>query len=56
MKKKLESILVCPLCKGPLVLRGRGQKELVCEKDKLAYPVRRGVPVLLHADARSIDD
>lgn len=55
MKKKLQTILVCPLCKGPLVYKSR-QKELVCEKDKLAYPVRDGVPVLLDSDARSIDD
>lgn len=55
MKKKLLSILVCPLCKGPLVHKP-GKKELICEKDKLAYPVRDGVPVLLHADARKIAD
>lgn len=55
MKKKLQTILVCPLCKGPLLYKSR-QKELVCEKDKLAYPVRDGIPVLLDSDARSIDD
>jgi len=53
MKKKLLSLLVCPSCKGPLIYRSR-QKELICEKDKLAYPVRDGVPVLLNADARKI--
>lgn len=55
MKKKLQKILVCPYCKGPLVYRSR-QKELVCEVDKLAYPVRNGTPVLLAADARKIDE
>ena len=55
MKKKLQTILVCPLCKGPLVYRAR-QKELICERDKLAYPVRNGVPVLLDSDARRIDE
>lgn len=55
MKKKLQSILVCPVCKGPLQLQSRG-KELVCEKDKLAFPVRNGVPVLLSADARKTED
>ena len=50
MKKKLLSILVCPLCKGPLLHQAR-QKRLVCEKDKLAYPIRNGIPVLLAADA-----
>jgi len=55
MKKKLQSVLVCPLCKGSLILKSR-QKELVCEKDKLAYPIRNGVPILLNADARKIED
>jgi len=54
MKKKLQSILVCPLCKGPLLYKPR-QKELLCETDQLAYPVRNGIPVLLNADARKIE-
>lgn len=55
MKKKLQSILVCPLCKGPLIHKSR-EKELICEKDNLAYPVRDGIPVLLITDARKIKD
>lgn len=55
MKNKLQSILVCPLCKGALIHQSR-QKELICEKDSLAYPVRNGVPVLLITDARKIQD
>lgn len=54
MKKKLQTILVCPLCKGPLIYKSR-QKELICEQHQLAYPVRNGVPVLLDTDARRID-
>ncbi len=54
MKKKLLSILACPLCKGPLIHKSR-QKVLICENDKLAYPVRNGIPVLLDSDARKID-
>ena len=55
MKKKLQTILVCPLCHGPLVYKS-GKKELICEADKLVYPVRNGIPVLLNADARKLDD
>jgi uncharacterized protein YbaR (Trm112 family) len=55
MKKKILNILVCPICKGRLVARSR-QKELVCERDRLAFPVRNGVPVLLESDARRVDD
>jgi uncharacterized protein YbaR (Trm112 family) len=54
MKKKLLSILVCPSCKGPLIHRSR-RKVLICEREKLAYPVRNGIPVLLLADAEKID-
>ncbi len=54
MKKKLLSILVCPLCKGPLLYKSR-KKILICERDKLAYPVRNGIPVLLNADAVKIE-
>ncbi|MCW8851603.1 MAG: Trm112 family protein [Gammaproteobacteria bacterium] len=54
MKKKLLSILVCPSCKGPLIHRSR-LKVLICEREKLAYPVRNGIPVLLAADAEKID-
>lgn len=53
MKKKLLSILVCPKCKGPLIYKSR-QKQLICQKDGLAYPVRNGVPVLLEFDAIDI--
>jgi uncharacterized protein YbaR (Trm112 family) len=54
VKKKLLPILVCPRCKGPLIHKSR-QKVLICEKDKLAYPIRNGIPVLLQADAIKID-
>lgn len=55
MKKKLRSVLACPVCKGELSYRPR-MKELVCEKDKLAFPLRNGVPVLLVSDARRLQD
>jgi uncharacterized protein YbaR (Trm112 family) len=55
MKKKLQKMLVCPLCKGPLLYKSRN-KEFICEKDKLAYPVRNGIPLLLDADAKKIDE
>jgi uncharacterized protein YbaR (Trm112 family) len=54
MKKKLLSILACPSCKGPLTHKSR-KKLLICEREKLAYPVRNGIPILLAADAEKID-
>jgi uncharacterized protein YbaR (Trm112 family) len=51
---KLLEILVCPLCKGPLVYR-KDAGELICKGDRLAYPVKDGIPVMLEDDARKLD-
>ena len=53
MDPKLLEILVCPLCKGPLLHR-REHAELVCKADRLAYPVKDGIPVMLEEDARKL--
>jgi len=53
MDPKLLEILVCPLCKGPLVYR-KPQDELVCKADKLAYPIRDDIPVMLEEEAREL--
>ena len=51
---RLLEILVCPLCKGPLVYR-RDAAELVCKADRLAFPIKDGIPVMLEDDARRLD-
>ena len=53
MDPKLLEILVCPLCKGPLVYRPQAA-ELVCEADRLGYPIKDGIPVMLEEDARKL--
>ena len=53
MDKKLLDILVCPVCKGPLVWK-QAEKELICKPDRLAYPVRDDIPVMLEEEARSL--
>jgi len=53
MNKKLLNILVCPLCKGKLQYNKKNS-ELECSHDKLAFPVRNGVPVLLEMDTRKL--
>ena len=58
MEIRLLNLLVCPICKGPLEhLRPplQEQVELVCHADGLAFPVRDGIPVMLEAEARSLD-
>ncbi len=50
---KLLEILVCPLCKGPLVYR-KSAGELICRPDRLGYPVKDGIPVMLEEEARKL--
>ena len=54
MDKKLLDILVCPICKGKLVYR-KTDNELVCKVDRLAFPIRDGIPVMLPQEARELD-
>lgn len=53
MDSKLLDILACPLCKGKLVYK-KNEQELICRVDRLAYPIRDGIPVMLPRDARQI--
>ncbi len=53
MESHLLEILVCPLCKGPLHYE-REKQELICSADKLAFPVRDGIPVMLENEARDL--
>ena len=54
MDTRLLDILVCPLCKGPLKYDKQAQ-ELICSPDRLAYPIRDGIPIMLVGEAREID-
>jgi uncharacterized protein YbaR (Trm112 family) len=51
--KKLLDILVCPICKGKLV-HHKADNELICKLDRLAYPIRDGIPVMLPQEAREL--
>ncbi len=53
MESRLLEILVCPVCKGSLRY-DRQRQELICRADRLAYPVRDGVPVMLEGEARDL--
>ena len=53
MDKKLLDILACPLCKGPLVYI-KESNELICKADRLAFPVRDDIPVMLEDEARQL--
>jgi uncharacterized protein YbaR (Trm112 family) len=53
MDRKLLEILVCPVCKGELRFK-KEQQELICKADRLAYPIRDDIPVMLEDEARKI--
>jgi uncharacterized protein YbaR (Trm112 family) len=53
MDAKLLDILVCPLCKSPLIYR-KAEKELICKADRLAYPIQDDIPVMLADEARAL--
>lgn len=53
--KALLDILACPICKSPLRYF-KGQQELVCRADRLAFPIRDDIPVMLEDEARTLGD
>lgn len=52
---KLLEILVCPVTRGPLRWDAEAG-ELISEKARLAYPIRNGIPIMLEAEARRLDE
>ncbi len=50
---KLLDILACPICKGPVQYR-RSPGDLVCKVDRLAFPIRDGIPVMLADEATEL--
>lgn len=57
MDTRLIDLLVCPVCKGPLQRAPHHAKGdlLVCNADRLGFPIRDGIPVMLENEAVSLD-
>ena len=57
INRKLLEILVCPICKAKLHFK-EVEKELICKNDRLAFPIRNDIPIMLEDEARviSIDE
>lgn len=55
MDTKLLELLVCPVTKG-LLNFDRERQELLSRSARLAYPVRKGIPILLENEARPLSD
>ena len=55
METRLLDILVCPVCKGRLQVNA-DKTDLICRADRLAFPVRDGIPVMLEPEARVLTE
>ncbi len=53
ISKELLDILVCPKCKGDLKY-DKDNNRLLCNKCKLAYPIKDDIPVMLIDEAEEI--
>jgi len=53
MDSRLLDILACPICKSPLKY-DKPSQQLICRADRLAFPVRDGIPVMLEEEARQL--
>jgi len=54
ISKELLDILVCPKCKGDIILLD-DETGFVCPACSLKYPVRDGIPIMLVDEAEEID-
>ncbi|MFC3120266.1 Trm112 family protein [Agaribacter flavus] len=53
--KQLLDIIACPVCKGKLVLATiDGEEMLVSKFERLAYPIKDNIPVLLVSESRTL--
>jgi uncharacterized protein YbaR (Trm112 family) len=53
MNPALLDILACPSCHGKL-LYGKSTQELICRTQRLAYPIKEGIPVMMVDKARQL--
>ena len=54
METRLFDILVCPISKGPLEF-DRANNVLISRAERLSFPIRDGIPVLLASEATPLD-
>ena len=50
--KELLDILACPKCKGDILLN-ESEDGLICDRCKLLYEIRDGIPIMLIDEAES---
>ena len=52
ISKELLNILACPKCKGDIHLN-ETQDGLICDRCRLLYEIRDGIPIMLIDEAKS---
>jgi uncharacterized protein len=50
---KMLDIIACPICKGKLHY-DKNQQVLVCNFNKVSFPIKNGVPVMLVQEAITV--
>jgi uncharacterized protein len=53
MDSRLLDILACPICRSPLKY-DKHSEQLICRADRLAFPIRDGIPVMLEEEAQQL--
>lgn len=53
MDHSVLNVLVCPVCNSGLHYDKENQL-LICKADKLAYPIRENIPVMLVEEAKKL--
>ena len=54
ISKELLEILACPQCKSELRL-DQTEDGLICDRCRLLYEIRDGIPIMLIDDAKNLD-
>jgi uncharacterized protein YbaR (Trm112 family) len=55
LRKELIEALACPKCKGNIRLTVK-KDGLICDRCRLIYPIREGIPVMLMDEAKPMDE
>ncbi len=55
ISSELMEILACPECKGNVRLEESGEG-IICDKCRIRYPVRDGIPVMIAEEAEKLGD
>ncbi|APC96774.1 Trm112 family protein [Francisella frigiditurris] len=54
MDQSILNMLVCPVCKSNLHY-DKEKNILVCKADKLAYPIKNNIPVMIVEEAQKLN-